>query len=227
MDSSLKSVADLKGKTLGIPFGASTHRVALQALFEAGLDPVKDVKIVNIDIQEQSDIVKAGGGKAWPKVDAFASWDHHIALYESKGLAKILKSGTALGVVAMSQKFVDANPDPAVGFLAAFKLACYYYANKQDQADRWFADATQGKFELEILREVAAIEPNMRGKQLNEMAIDLSPAHIAILQSAADFAYSQKLIQSPISIAERTLTGLSAKQKELTDEQVSKLEALP
>lgn len=97
-NTAIRSVADLKGKTLGIPFGASTHRLALQWLKEAALDPTKDLTILNIDITEQSDTVKAAAGGPWSEVDAFASWDHHIALYEKQGLARILKSGVSGGV---------------------------------------------------------------------------------------------------------------------------------
>jgi ABC-type nitrate/sulfonate/bicarbonate transport system substrate-binding protein len=189
-------------------------------LSEAGLDPSKDLKIVNIDINEQSDIVNAGGGKSWPKIDAFASWDHSIALYESKGLAKILKSGTALGVVAMSQKFIDANPDAAVGFLVAFKLAYYYYANNQDQADKWFSDAAQGKFDLAILREVASIEPNLKNKQIQKIHVGLSNIHLEILQTAADFALNQKLIQSNVTILNSINPTLEeAAEKKLANSQ--------
>jgi ABC-type nitrate/sulfonate/bicarbonate transport system substrate-binding protein len=215
MNSPIKSIADLKGKTLGIPFGASTHRVALQMLEEAGLNPTKDVNIVNIDILEQSDIVNSGKGKSWPKVDAFASWDHHIALYESKGLAKILKSGTALGVIAISQKFIDANPEAAISFLAAFKLAYYYYANNQDQADKWFFDAAEGKFDLKILRDVGSFEPNLSKKQLNEMAIDFSTQNITMLQTAAHFAYNQKLIQHSVKIQDLYLRNLLDQSEKL------------
>ncbi len=207
-NSPIKTISDLRGKALGIPFGASTHRVALQMLIDAGLNPAKDVKIMNIDITEQSDIVNAGAGKSWPKVDAFATWDHHIALYESKRLAKILKSGTALGVVAMSEKFIKSNPDAAARFLAAFKLAYYYYAAHQDQADQWFADATQGKFDLSLLRKVAEIEPNLKAANLELIQIALTEKHINTLQSAARFAYENKLIQKPIDVFRQTDTSL-------------------
>ncbi|MCX6911299.1 MAG: NrtA/SsuA/CpmA family ABC transporter substrate-binding protein [Verrucomicrobia bacterium] len=197
--SPIKSVADLKGKTLGIPFGASTHRVALQMLQEAGLDPTKDLKIFNIDILEQSDIVKAGVGGAWPKVDAFASWDHHIALYEKNGYARVLKPGAALGVVMMSQRFLQNHPQEAAAFVAAFKLGYFYYATHQDQVDRWFANAAGGKIDPNILRTVAAIEPNMRATTLADTDIAISPQHIGVLQGAADFAFSQALIKTKLS----------------------------
>lgn len=198
MDSPIKSISDLKGKSLGIPFGASTHRVALQMLSEAGLDPTKDLKIVNIDINEQNDIVKAGNGKSWPQVEAFASWDHFIALYESKRLAKILKSGTALGVVAMSQSFIQTHREGAIKFLAAFKLAYEYYVAHQDEADKWFADATMGKFDLQLLHDVAQIEPNVFNKASD---IQLQPTHLDKLRDAASFAYRNKLILNPVDIS--------------------------
>jgi len=201
LNSSIGSVADLKGKTLGIPFGASTHRVALQMLTEAGLDPVKDVHIVNIDITEQSDIVNSASGKMWSGIDAFASWDHHIALYESKMLARILKSGTALGVIAMSKKFIDDHPDAAVGFMAAFKLAYYFYANNRDKADGWFAETTAGKFDMNILRQVASIEPNLLTTDIQTMHVILTKENLDILQTAADFAFAQKLIQNEVTVA--------------------------
>jgi len=227
-NSPIMTVADLKGKTLGIPLGSSTHRVALEMLTQAGLNPKEDLKILNIDILEQSDIVHAGGGKSWTNVDALASWDHHIALYESEGLAKILKSGTALGVVAMSENFIKSHPDAAAGFLAALKLAYYYYATHQDQADTWFADAIQGKFDLGLLRQVASIEPNLKVKTFQEIHIELTNDRLFALQAAADFAYKLKLIQDLIKIEDSFNPTLAenAERKLISDSDiVSRLEA--
>jgi ABC-type nitrate/sulfonate/bicarbonate transport system substrate-binding protein len=172
----------------------------LQKLREAGLDPSKDLQILNIDIQEQGDIVNAAKGGRWDKVDAFASWDHHIALYESKGLAKVLTSGTALGVVMMSERFIRAHPEAAVNFLAAYKLAYYYYATHQDQANDWFSAAAQGQFDQTILRQVSTIEPNLKASSLQQVGVGLGPEHVATLQAAADFAAQQKLIQAQVDI---------------------------
>jgi ABC-type nitrate/sulfonate/bicarbonate transport system substrate-binding protein len=207
-DSAIKKNIDLKGKTIGIPFGASTHRFALEVLKDSGLDPAKDVHIVNIDIQEQGDIVRAGAGRAWSKVDAFASWDHHIALYEREGLAKVLTSGTALGVVAMSESFIKANPEAAANVLAAYKLAYYYYATHQDQVNAWFSEAAQGKFDVGMLREVGAIEPNLRATESSQIMINLAPSQIATLQSAADFAFEQKLIKNQVNVTKAIDTSL-------------------
>jgi ABC-type nitrate/sulfonate/bicarbonate transport system substrate-binding protein len=213
--SSIQTVADLKGKTLGIPFGASTHRVALEMLKEAGLDPDKDLKIINIDILEQSDVVKAAAGCPWPKVDAFASWDHHIALYEKQGYARILKSGTALGVVIMSQKFIESKPKEAAKFLAAFKLAYLYYATHQEEVDRWFAEAAGGKFDVSILKTVAEVESNMKAPDLSHVRIDIGTRQITTLQQAADFAFAQGLIKQPLSIQNAVTTAVLQEAEKL------------
>lgn len=210
-NSSVKSVADLKGKTLGIPFGASTHRFALQMLKEAGLEPDKDVRILNIDIQEQGEIIRSGKGGIWSNVDAFASWDHHIAAYEREGQARILKSGTAVGVVAMSKRFMNAYPEGAANFLAAFNLAYYYYATHQEKADGWFRDAAQGRIDPSLLNQVAQIEPNLKAQNINSVKIDLQNEYLNLLQAAADFAYQQKLIQSSLDVTKSVNSELSRK----------------
>jgi ABC-type nitrate/sulfonate/bicarbonate transport system substrate-binding protein len=218
-DSDVKTIADLKGKTLGIPFGASTHRFALETLKASGLNPAKDVNILNIDIVEQGDIVRSGGGKAWPKVDAFATWDHQIALYEQQKLARILKSGRAIGLVMMSQKYMDAHPQAAAAFLASFNMAYYYYATHQDQADTWFAAATGGKLTPSLLKKVAEIEPNLRAISVSQIDTTIGSDQLNILQQAADFAYANKLINSQLKIQQSVVTNLWPKVRTIIESQ--------
>jgi len=214
-NSPIKSIADLKGKTLGIPFGASTHRVALQWIKEAGLDPAKDVNILNIDILEQSDMIKSSTGKNWPKVDAFASWDHHIALYEKQDLARVLKSGTALGVVMMSQTLIGKNPEEAAQFIAAYKLSYLYFAQHQEEVNRWFTDAAGGNFDPILLKTVAEVEPNMKATTLDQVDIEIGSKQIAMLQQAADFAQQQGLIKSQLNINQTISNGPMQRVNEL------------
>jgi ABC-type nitrate/sulfonate/bicarbonate transport system substrate-binding protein len=218
-ESPIHVVADLKGKTLGIPFGASTHRVALQMLKNAGLRPGSDVKILNIDITEQSDIVKSAGGKNWPSVDALASWDHHIALFEKQGLARVLREGTALGVVMMSQSFIAKHQDAATQFIAAYLLAYLYYATHENQVNTWFADATGGKLDPKLLTAVAAVEPNLRARELDAISIEIGPDHIAALQQAADFAHAQGLIKGSLRVRDFVVAQPSAQARQLVHER--------
>lgn len=199
-NSAIKSIADLKGKTLGVPFGSSTHRVALQQLQAAGLIPNQDVKILNIDIQEQNEIVKSGGSDSWKGLDAFASWDHHIANYENKGWARLITNNTALGVIMMSDKYMKANPDAATKFLSSFKMSYLYYSQHQEDANKWFADATQGKFDVALLSKVASIERNLYAKKISDIHVEINFEDKSLLQTAADFALKNQLIKKGVKI---------------------------
>lgn len=205
-NSKIQSISDLNGKTLGIPFGSSTHRVALQMLKESGIEPDKSIKILNLDIQEQNEIVKAGGQNIWNGVDAFASWDHHIANYEKQNWAKVISSKTALGVVMMSENYIKAHPSAVEDFLASFKIAYYYYSQNQDQANKWFANDAGGKFDIDILNKVASIESNMFAKNLDDIHIEISKDQMKLLQEAAEFALQNKLIKNQVNILNSVIT---------------------
>ena len=200
LESKINKISDLKGKTLGIPFGASTHRVAIQLLKEAGLNPVTDVKIINIDIAEQNDIVRAGGAKSWKGVDAFASWDHHIANYEKEKWAKVIAQDKAIGVIMMREKFRRDNPGVDLRFMAAFKRAYQFYAQHQSLANSWYANEVQNKFDTAILTKVASIEPNLRAATMKDISIDINAGLLEKLQNAADFALQNKLITTSVKI---------------------------
>lgn len=83
--STLKTLADLKGKKLAVPQGSSAHGLALNALKSAGLTP-KDVKLVFLD--------PAAGATAFAtgKVDAWSIWNPQSALAVKQG-ARILAKG--------------------------------------------------------------------------------------------------------------------------------------
>ena len=219
VNSEIKSIIDLKGKTLGIPYGSSTHRVALKLLKEAGLEPGKDVKILNIDIQEQNEIVKAGGNKVWKGVDAFASWDHHIANYEKQNWAKIISERTALGVIMMSAKYMRANQDAAAKFLSAFKMAYFYYSQHQTDSNKWFAEVTQGKFDIDLLEKVALIEPNLSAKSLSDVHIEINSDNKLMLQTASDFALQNQLIKSKVNI-EGSVIDLKNQESKISNESL-------
>jgi sulfonate transport system substrate-binding protein len=60
-NSPIKSVHDLKGKTVASPFGSVAHRDAFREQEAAGLDPYKNVLNKNLDILDIRRRVQAGG----------------------------------------------------------------------------------------------------------------------------------------------------------------------
>lgn len=83
--STLKTLADLKGKKIAVPQGSSAHGLALNALKSVGLAP-KDVQLVFLD--------PAAGATAFAtgKVDAWSIWNPQSALAVKQG-ARILAKG--------------------------------------------------------------------------------------------------------------------------------------
>src|SRR5690606_23399131 len=48
-NSRIRTVADLRGRTIAMPFGAASLREAFKALRTAGIDPMRDTRIVHMD----------------------------------------------------------------------------------------------------------------------------------------------------------------------------------
>lgn len=84
-DSTLKTAADLKGKTIAVPQGSSAHGLTLLTLKNAGLTP-DDVQLDFLDPAPGAAAFNSG------KVDAWAIWEPQITLAEKNG-ARVLVPG--------------------------------------------------------------------------------------------------------------------------------------
>ena len=196
--SPIKKVADLKGKTVGIPFGAAAQRETLKALKKAGLDPAKDLKIQNIGIYEQVAVIQKGDNTAWPGMDAFSTWDPPLAELALSGKARVLDQGLVTAVIVMSEDFMAKNPGAAEAFLKSYMTAYHYYAGHQQEANAWFKAEARMEAGPEVLDLAASVEPNLKAKTLKAVNISLSAKDIRNIQSAADFIHEQKQAASHI-----------------------------
>ena len=111
-DSPIKTVADLKGKTVGISIiGGGTQGPFNLILKKAGLDPEKDIKLVEVSFPLSEGALRGG------KVDAVNMVQPFAALAESKGgIRKLFALADAVPnivhiVEACRKDFVDQNPD--------------------------------------------------------------------------------------------------------------------
>lgn len=135
-DSPIKTVADMKGKKIGVISMASASAIIARALAkQAGLDPAKDISIVvageagqtaalvrngSVDVLSQFDtqyaLVENAGVKlrrlSHPEIDRFPS-NGFLALEDT--LAKMRKEAVALGQgYAMGTLFALTNPEAAI-----------------------------------------------------------------------------------------------------------------
>lgn len=85
-DAGISDVAGLKGATIATPFSSTAHYSLLQALAEAGLDPAKDVTVINLDPDKMP--------AAWQgdEIDAAWVWDPVQSQLLTDGGTRLLSS---------------------------------------------------------------------------------------------------------------------------------------
>lgn len=140
--SGVSKLADLKGKTLGVPYVSTSHFHALVALQQAGVDP-SAVKIVNLRPPEVA--------AAWERgnIDATYIWDPVLARVKQNGkvlvtsgeVAKETGKATFDGFVA-SRKFAQDNAAFMAGLV---KVLADTDAQYRDHKADWSAGSAQVK----------------------------------------------------------------------------------
>jgi ABC-type nitrate/sulfonate/bicarbonate transport system substrate-binding protein len=111
-DSPIKTVADLKGKTVGISvIGGGTHGPFTLMLRKAGLDPDKDIKLVEVPFSLSEDALRSG------RVDAVNMNQPFAARAEAKGgTRKLFALSEAVPNIvhileACRKDFIEKNPE--------------------------------------------------------------------------------------------------------------------
>lgn len=188
-DSLLKSVADLRGKTVALNKGSNVHYLLVKALEKAGLS-YSDVTTAYL--------VPADARAAFEKgaVDAWAIWDPFLAAAEATTGARILADGT--GTVANHQiyvaarPFIETSPDALDVVLEA--VAEIDAEVKRDPA----AAAAQFSPLLGIPREILEVALSRDSFGLRRADDDL----VAAQQKIADVFFKLGLIPNAIKISD-------------------------
>ena len=196
--SDITSTAELKGKTVAMPFGAAAQRMAIQEEIKAWLNPKTDVNNINLWIMEQSALVRSAYVKKWGNIDAMAWFDPTPAIFEEKGLVNILKTGQVVSVVMMSNDFINKNPDAPKQLMASLLDAYDYYRNNIPVANKRFVEDSKLNISDNAFAICAAMEPNLFVQSKKNIRVDFNEQDILSLQNAADFIYGQWLIKKEV-----------------------------
>lgn len=117
-DTPYKSLTDLKGRTISVPFGTSAHGMLLRALASEGIDAQKDVTLVSQSPEVGGTSLKSR------QIDAHADFVPYGELFPFRGFARKIYDGaqtgrpTFHGIVVRSD-FAKANPEIVVAYLRA------------------------------------------------------------------------------------------------------------
>jgi len=185
--SPIRTIADLRGKTVASPFGSSGHREAFLEQQAAGLDPEKDVRNLDVDILRiRKGVLDGGGSEAWEEFEAAAVWEPHVTAFQNLEIARNLTETQALGVVAISDEFMAKHPQAAIRFLVSLVRSLDFFSRNPDRVMRWYNDDTQLDYTPETLLSSVKIDPNFDVKSLHDISLELDETHIdALVKNAA------------------------------------------
>jgi len=198
-DSSIKSFADLKGKSLGHVPGIQWRTISRYMVRAAGLDPDKDVKLVELAVAMQVPAVVGGTVDATLSLEPVGS----IAVASGKAIRAMVNPVAAViadpfysGASLMTTKFLRERPDVARRVVAVIDEAT-------DLANQNFA-----KYKTVIpnftpikpdqLEFVA--QPYLRGfKDINEV-------DIKSYQALVDVFVKEGMLPGPLNVRDKLLT---------------------
>lgn len=154
--SGINTLADLKGKKIGVTIGSTSHNHVLRALAQAGLKQ-EDVTLVNLAPANMPPAFVAN------QVDAALTWEPNIGAIEKSGgkvLATTRSLGMITGVILVGRAaFTRDHPDVVQDFLRAWRYAQRAYASdtggvRQYEAKR--LNQTAQEFDALISRQSAS-----------------------------------------------------------------------
>lgn len=142
--SPVQSLAELKGKTISVPFASTAHGMLLRAVAAQGWDPEKDVRI----IAQAPEI--AGSALRSNRIDAHADFVPFAELFPNRGFARKIYDGSQANAPTFHGTLVDAD------YARKYPEVVTAYLRAALEADRLFA-AEPEKYS-ELIEKVTGIE---------------------------------------------------------------------
>jgi NitT/TauT family transport system substrate-binding protein len=148
--SAVQSLAELKGKTISVPFASTAHGMLLRAVKAQGWDPEKDVNITT----QAPEI--AGSALQSNKVDAHADFVPFAELFPHRGFARKIYDGSQANAPTMHGSLVDGDyakkyPEVVVAFLRAAIEADRLFAAEPEKYSELVAKVTGIEAEVNYL----------------------------------------------------------------------------
>ena len=186
--SRVRTLAELKGKTIALHRGANAHYLVIRACEEAGLS-YQDVNLRFLPPDGARVAFERG------EVDAWAIWDPMLAEMEHTGRVRVLRTGRGLAAnptyyIARSD-YADAHPEVTEVFLAELAATALWSKESVNEAARLLAPKL-GMARC-ALERVFEREPGARL---------LDAELIASQQQVADAFYRLNLIPEPVTVSE-------------------------
>ena len=185
--STLRSVAELKGKKVALNKGSNVHYLLVKALEKAGVD-YRAIQTVYLPPAEARAAFERGA------VDAWVIWDPFLAAAEKQLGARVLADGK--GIVANHQFYLAARP-----FAEQYPDIVRTVLDEIAQTDEW-GRAHQQEVTT-ILSAQTGLPADVVALAAQRYAYGVKPVTADVLrdqQKIADAFYNLKLIPKPIVV---------------------------
>lgn len=148
--SSVQSLAELKGKTISVPFASTAHGMLLRAVAAQGWDPLKDVNIIAQPPEVAGSALQAG------KIDAHADFVPFAELFPSRGFARKIYDGAQARTptfhgALVDQAYARKYPEIVVAYLRATIEANQLLAAEPEKYSELIAKVTGVDAEVNYL----------------------------------------------------------------------------
>lgn len=187
-DSTIRTVAGLRGKKVAFARGSGSHLLLAAALAKAGLG-IRDVQAIYLGPAEARAAFEAGA------VDAWVVWDPYLAAAQKAYRPRVLadRSGLlpAYGFYVAARHLVQQSPQTVAVVLEQFA-----------QAGAW-ANTHQTEM-IALMAPQVGVVPDVVATWLGRAtsgAMPVTPEIVASQQKVADLLYREKLIPRAVTIA--------------------------
>lgn len=171
--SDIKSVKDLKGKTVATQLYSVDHMFLLTLLDENGMSE-DDISIVDMSIQESGNAFVAG------QCDAACIWDPYFSQSKAAGGTELFSSADNPDLItdslAATASICKDNPDAVKGVIKGFFEAVEYWKENPDEAN-------------EFMGEKLGVSADEFAEQMNGLIIPTEDEVLTAFTEADDYTY--------------------------------------
>ncbi|BBO76036.1 taurine ABC transporter substrate-binding protein [Desulfosarcina widdelii] len=193
----IKTIKDLKGKRIAAPFASSAHVLVLDILEQNGLDPEKDLTLLNLKVNEMPAAMSSG------EIDACSAWTPHFnKLLNMPGnhmlvndtefsLYKKYKLGPGPDLLVVRTEFAEKYPNTCKAFVKGYFEAVDMLINQPEECAKVLVKLTNLSMEdqMTVLKDITWI----KGSEQKDLMVQPG-GFVTGMQQLADFLVKHQQI---------------------------------